>query len=157
MRDRIPGARLPTFEADHSASLVLKIALTFFYNTSNASVVANARSLRRNLRSSSLICRQSCLVCSELGRTSPGSAAPERRVELAGGIAARTSGARDTRRSSWPPPGRRGSARHQTAPPPSRPDATGLAHRLTAPAFRRVHADANITRDVAEHRAPRPY
>ena len=51
------GKRLAIFEADHSASPVLKIALAFFDSTNNAAVSASARSLRSNSRSSSLMRR----------------------------------------------------------------------------------------------------
>ena len=46
--------RLAIFEADHSASALLKIAATFFDSTSSAAVSARARSLRSNSRSSAL-------------------------------------------------------------------------------------------------------
>ena len=56
------GKNLAIFEANHSASPMLKIALTFFDSTSNAAVSASARSLRSNSRSSSLIRFRSCFV-----------------------------------------------------------------------------------------------
>src|SRR5229473_6517885 len=70
----IMGQRLAIFEADHSSSPVLKIAATFFDRTSSAAVSANARSLRRSSRSSSLMRRRSCWVCCGLARASSGSA-----------------------------------------------------------------------------------
>src|SRR5204863_187176 len=53
------GQRLAIFEPDHSSSplSLLKIAETFFDNTSNAAVSARALSLRRSSRSSSLMRR----------------------------------------------------------------------------------------------------
>jgi len=55
-RFNVLGQRLAIFEPDHSSSplSLLKIAETFFDNTSNAAVSARALSLRRNSRSSIL-------------------------------------------------------------------------------------------------------
>ena len=50
------------FQAGHASSPWWKIAWSFFDSTSKAAVSANALSLRRNSRSSSLTRRRSCLV-----------------------------------------------------------------------------------------------
>src|SRR3989338_4189111 len=70
----ISGQRLAIFEADHSASPLLKIAATFFDSTSSAAVSAKARSLRSSSRSSSLMRFLSCRVDCGLARASSGSA-----------------------------------------------------------------------------------